>query len=873
MLDVHVVTHTHWDREWYHPYERFRQRLVELVDELIDAPPPPGESFLLDGQTIVLEDYLSVRPERADTLRHLLVEGRLEAGPWFVLADELIPSGEALVRNLLAGRRALHRFEATAPPVLYCPDSFGHPAALPSLAHGFGLSLIVLWRGYGGARWPAGDTVRWTAPGGDEALVFHLPRDGYEFGSHLPTDPTAAAERWGAMRAELGPRSSTGVLLVTHGADHHARPLDHETALQALEHAATDDHVRRSSLRSFAEQLVERSRNQHLPRIRGELRDSYGYTWTLQGTFGTRAAEKRLNAFAERALLREAEPWAALAWVARRRSRRALIDAAWRTLLTAHPHDTLCGTSIDHVAEAMEVRLRAATVQAHGVRDDALADLLGHDSAAARTRRERWHPMLVLRNRAPRARSGVALIDLREFVADVPVGPGSAPVEAMPIAAAAKSAALWPGAQVLSTELAIDRVESPRDYPDNDLVRRARVAAWVTSVPGYGLRCVALGGPVGTPPPQPVVARSRRMQNGLLAVEVSDEGAVTLVDEQGDRRLENVLGFEDEVDSGDLYTASPRGRVGAVELTKLRMLHRGPVRGEMELRFRVTESVGRRRVVRASIGVRLVLDAGASFLRVVTWGENLAVDHRLRAVVRSDVADPTVFADAAFGPQRRERIDVPPEDAAMESPPPTAPLQRYVSLFDEARGLTLFSDGLAEYEAREDGSLRVTLVRAVGELSRNDLPERPGHAGWPTSTPRAQSHGPFEAEFALLPHGARIPATVDAIERTADDVLVPLVGDTLRSALSIPPAIFGAELDGLGLTFSTLKESESGEWLVARCVNVTDEPRLGRWRFGRPISRAMLARLDETPVQELPVSEGAVAVEAGARAIVTILVR
>ena len=872
MLDVHVVSHTHWDREWYHPYERFRQRLVELVDELIDAPPPAGESFLLDGQAIVLEDYLSVRPERAAALRHLLRDGRLEAGPWFVLADELTPSGEGLVRNLLAGRRVLQRFEAAAPPVLYCPDSFGHPAALPSLAHGFGLPLIVLWRGYGGARWPAGDTARWTAPAGDEALVFHLPRGGYEFGSHLPTDPNAAAERWREMRAELGPRSSTGVLLVTHGADHHARQLDHESALQALERAAAADHVHRSSLRTFAEQLVERSRNRHLPRIRGELRDSYGYAWTLQGTFGTRAAEKRLNACAERALVREAEPWAALAWIARGHSRRALVDAAWRSLLMAHPHDTLCGTSIDRVAEAMESRLRAATAQAQGIRDDAIADLLGHDFAAARAQRESWRPMLVFRNRAPRARSGVALIDVREFVADVPVGPGSADAEPAPDIAAAKPAVLWPGAQVLSTAFAMDRVESPRHYPDNDLVRSTRVAAWITTVPGYGLRCIPLDEPAATPPPKAVVARGRRMHNGLLGVEVGDEGAVTLVVEQSGWRLENVLGFEDEVDLGDLYTASPRGHVGAVELTKFRVLQRGPVRGEMELRYRVTESIGRRRV-RANIGVRLVLDAGASFLRVVTSGENLAVDHRLRAVVRSDVTYPTVFADAAFGPERRERIDVPPEDAAMESPPPTAPLHRYVSLFDESRGITVFSDGLAEYEARDDGSLRVTLVRAVGELSKNDLPERPGHAGWPTPTPRAQSPGPFEAEFAVLPHGARVAATVDAIERAADDVLLPLIGGTVRSALSVPAPLVGAELEGLGLGFSALKESESGEWLVARCVNVTDDARPGRWRFGFPVSQAMMARLDESPLQDLAVRDGAVAFEAGARGIVTILVR
>src|SRR5512146_2222347 len=136
MLDVHVVSHSHWDREWYHPAEVFRQRLVALIDELIDDPPPVGQSFLLDGQAIAIQDYLDVRPDRRAAIESLLADGRLEAGPWYVLADELIPGGEALVRNLLTGARALRRIGAMPPPVLYCPDSFGHPAALPVIATG-----------------------------------------------------------------------------------------------------------------------------------------------------------------------------------------------------------------------------------------------------------------------------------------------------------------------------------------------------------------------------------------------------------------------------------------------------------------------------------------------------------------------------------------------------------------------------------------------------------------------------------------------------------------------------------------------------------------------------------------------------------------
>jgi alpha-mannosidase len=171
-LELLVIPHTHWDREWYHTAARFRQRLVPLIDELLDDPPPPGESFLLDGQAIVLEDYLEVRYERAAALGTLLRDGRLEAGPWYVLPDELIPGGEALVRNLLTGHDVVRRLGGEPPPVLYCPDSFGHPAILPELARGFGCDIVVLWRGYGGGRWPPGDTVRWRGPSGSQLSRF-----------------------------------------------------------------------------------------------------------------------------------------------------------------------------------------------------------------------------------------------------------------------------------------------------------------------------------------------------------------------------------------------------------------------------------------------------------------------------------------------------------------------------------------------------------------------------------------------------------------------------------------------------------------------------------------------------------------------------
>jgi hypothetical protein len=295
---------------------------------------------------------------------------------------------------------------------------------------------VVAWRGYGGARWPAGDAAWWRAPDGARALLVHLPPDGYEFGSRLPPALPSARERWAAMRAVLAPRARLGVALVTNGADHHALQERWGEAVDALARAAAPEPVRVASLGDVARLTLARAGERDaaadpLPEVAGELRDSYGYAWTLQGTFASRAAQKRRAAHAAGRLVRDAEPWAALAALragdAGAADRRAaLLRAAWRPLLECLPHDTLCGCSTDEVARAADARLDDCAAQARGLRADALAALLGHDADTARRWRDGWRPAAVVRNRAPRARGGVAEVELLTFVRDVPVGPGSA---------------------------------------------------------------------------------------------------------------------------------------------------------------------------------------------------------------------------------------------------------------------------------------------------------------------------------------------------------------------------------------------------------------------------------------------------------------
>jgi alpha-mannosidase len=872
-LRVLVVAHTHWDREWYHPAGYFRHRLVALVDEILDDPPAQGTSFLLDGQAIVLDDYLAIRPERRAELSALLRDGRLEAGPWYVLADELIPGGEALVRNLLAGRDALRALRAESPAVLYCPDAFGHPAALPDLAAGFGLTTVIAWRGYGGARCPSGDAVRWRAPSGADVLLYHLAPDGYELGSSLPDEPAAAAERWRRLESALAPRSTLGVVLLPNGADHHARQRRQREAVAALARAASPAEIIPASLRAFASAAQDAATLRELPVVEGELRDSYGYTWTLQGTLASRASQKRENARLERCVVRDVEPWLALAHDGGGGGARALLQGAWRALLEGHPHDTLCGTSLDSVATALDARHADVAVRADALRTDALTALLGHDVEGARRAQSKWKPAVVLRNRAPRARGGVVELQLTATIADVAVGPGSATRQGARQRAPAWRVAGMP-LQVLERRERIALTESPRDYPDADVVAEARAVGWVDSLAGYALETRPQGSPAraaAAAVPLPVRVEGTSMDNGLLRVTVEEDGSVTVHDLRRGRAIERAISLEEAADVGDLYTPAIRDAHPVPAPRRVRVVHRGPLRGELSLEWRLHD--GLRRAASSQCVVALVLDAGAPFARIRIEGSKAPPDHRLRLRVATGLQDARTIADAAFHLVERRPLRLGDAESEMEHVVPTAPLHRYVSRYGFAGGATVFSDGLAEYEALADGTVAVTLLRAVGTLSRHDLPERPGHAGWPADTPLAQSLGPYRAELALAPHGPDTPAQRQEVEQLADDVLLPLTGYTLRSNLRDATVAGGLELDGDGLAFGAAMPAREAGWVVLRCVNRTDSEVRGRWRTRCAIAEAKLARLDETPIQAVAPTRNDVAFVAPPHAIVTLLVR
>ena len=302
-----LVSHVHWDREWYRSFEEFRSRLVGTVDRVLElCAADPGYRFVLDGQAVVLDDYLALRPDRRTELAAAIGEGRVAVGPWYIQPDSLLPSGEAHVRNLLVGRRITTALGACS-RVAYVPDSFGHPAQLPQLFAGFGLGPFVYWRGNGDEIDALGPVWRWVAPDGSSVVAWHLS-DGYFGAAGIDADPTSAPDRLASAARRQADAGHDPVLLM-NGFDH--LPPDTTTAEVAAELTTRlGVTVQRVLLDDAASMLDAADR----PCFTGPLLGAR-IANLLPGVWSSRMPLKLANRACESLLVGWAEPWAALGGV------------------------------------------------------------------------------------------------------------------------------------------------------------------------------------------------------------------------------------------------------------------------------------------------------------------------------------------------------------------------------------------------------------------------------------------------------------------------------------------------------------------------------------------------------------------------------
>jgi hypothetical protein len=820
-----LVTHTHWDREWYRTHQDFRGRLVDAVDRLLElCAADAGYHFLLDGQSIVIEDYLEIRPDRREALAALCRDGRLAIGPWYVQPDSLLPSGEAHVRNLLEGLRVADDL-GRASRVAYTPDSFGHPDQFPQMLAGFGFEAFVYWRGNGGELDRLPPEYWWESPDGTRLLACHLARGYFNAVTGVDGDPAAAGRRIAVNAREQAEASRSGHVLLMNGVD-HVLPEPRTAELAEAIAKETGFGVERGLIEHFLETLPRPDGDAvH----RGELVGGRVAN-LLPGVWSARTWIKLRNRACEAALEGWAEPWSALAAALGAPDERPALRLAWRTLLPNHAHDSICGCSRDEVHEQMRGRFDAAEELADVTAQRALDRVAG----LGPTRLTPWtlEPEIAVFNPSPHPRSDVVRLPLDPHPWMAPVDGEDAIGGIHPLALRSLDP---PGFEVDGRPARV--LEAPVGrmtlLPDRRAVDLEFV---VEDVPAFGWKRLSLGAAERAPDEED---DGREIAAGDVSVRADDDGRFEIA--LGDRRFAGLGGIEDLGDRGDTYDADlldPESlRVASLTIRRLRHasgIQHLRIRRELCVPAGLAEDREHRAGPEARIAVEIELRVAPGVPRVDARVrvENEARDHRLRLCFPTGAPVATFDAATTFGVARRTPGAADDTDW-IHPAPATFPCQGWV----HAGGLTVVAPGLNEAEVTADGAIAFTLLRCVGDLSRHDLRSRPGPAGPGSATPAAQCPGPLEARLAFF-------AGLDpAAARDAE------LG--LRAGFAGPDPLVepGRPLLALdGAVLSALKPADSGAGVIVRVLNPTDADREVTLTPGWPTDgRAEPVRLDESP--------------------------
>jgi alpha-mannosidase len=320
--------------------------------------------FMLDGQMAVVDDYLEVRPDDEERIRALATAGRISMGPWYILMDEFLTSGETIIRNLQMGLRRAAAFGG-AMDVGYLPDMFGHIAQMPQILRLAGFTNAVVWRGVPSTVTKSG--FFWEAPDGSTVRAEYL-HDGYSNGATLPDDAKALVQRVASHLEEVG-ELVIDDLLYMNGSDHlMPQPWLGRVVVEAND--LQDDLS--FDITSLPEYLAT-APTKGLERWKGELRSGFRADM-LMGVTSNRVDVKRMGGSAVRELERRAEPLAALFQTPSEWPTRQL-ELAWKEIVRNSAHDSICACSIDDVVDAVMHRYAGARTIARGLAERATKSL------------------------------------------------------------------------------------------------------------------------------------------------------------------------------------------------------------------------------------------------------------------------------------------------------------------------------------------------------------------------------------------------------------------------------------------------------------------------------------------------------------------
>ena len=864
---IYYFASTHWDREWYRPFQEFRLMLVERIDEIIQVleEDPEFSLFTFDGQTILLDDYCEIRPENRQRLTNLIQSGRIIIGPWYTMPDELLVSGESLIRNLFIGHQLADAYGGKPMKVGFLCDVFGHAAQVPQILAGFGIHAALVGRGTNQADFPA--YFIWQAPDGTGCLTFKVPEStGYaSFWAdvYLPHsgNPQAMLDAAVHYVEQETRRSAVPYVVLMDGMDHeriHRQAPGLAAKLADLYHCP----VEFASLEQVAADVATYASThpEDLPVRPGEL------IWTAQATtnhhmliphtlssrYDIKLANDQCQSLYEKWVL------PLMAFLSATQPEKPIPAAFWqegyRQITENHAHDSICGCSIDAVHQDMHYRFRQARAIGSRLVNDSLLRLA---RPAAQTAADPSR-MLTVFNPLPFARKETLVVNL-DFPADYPHRFAEYKrFEARNTFRLVDAS----GAEVPYQLLHVHRNRFARDVQERySTAADIHQIALVADLPAMGTaeyQILPVAGPVRYM--TGMATSDHGCENAFLALEISDQGTLSILDKRNGRTWSNLIDYRDCGEIGDGWHHVPpiddrivtsRGSACSIELAD-----DGPARCTFTvkrvLRLPAGLDTSAGQIQRSStekdvlITTQISLGIESRFVDIETTVDNVVCNHRLQLVLPTGLPDPHFEADQAFCFVRRKTgLDRTTGDW-YEHDVLERPFESIVCKRDETRtGLAFLSGGgLHECSALEDaqGTILITLLRSFAKTHLTD------------GEPDGQLQGQQLYRYRLMPLGP---------DDHYDDLLK--VRDTLQAGqrAMTRPSRSGEqassqpgwlEVTGRDLAVTMIKPAEKGSGTIVRIVNYGSQVQEARLTTLQQMSSLSRSDMLEERTDALPFS-------------------
>lgn len=738
---VHVVSHSHWDREWYLPLENHKMRLVNLIDGIIEACKDNRFiNFQMDGQVLPVEDYLEVRPENREKVYSLIKQGKIKIGPWYILQDSFLTSAESNVRNLEIGIRKAKELGVPA-MIGYFPDTFGNIGQGPQILKKAGINNAYFGRGVKATGFAnvviedftsRNSELYWTSPDGSKVLSV-LFANWYCNGVDMPSDKDLLKKYLDRKIEDMEKYASTRHLLLMNGCDHSPVQKNIGEIIELANTLYEDYEFVHSDLETYADEVEREVFDKNLNEIKGELRSQNTDGWgTLQGTSSSRYDLKYYNKLVEMRLEEIIQPLYTML-IDKNKYPYEKIDYIYRHLLTNHPHDSICGCSIDTVHDGNLRRFKDCMEAIDYLEDEAklyLSENISHDSDFDYT--------FVVINTTPyyQRKEASVLIDYdkRYFQG----------YEYHKIIQELKDLKISE-LQVVDDNQAYDTyikdlgVNFGYDLPENSFrkgyySRQIMVKIMVElepfefrkfrleKRPGYHEKANKLD--------------IRMLETDYYEIEINDNATLNIKDKRNNNLYKNVLMIEDSGDIGNeyIYKQSYDNKViKSSEMLECIVEEQTTKRLAIKIKEKICLPISADELLKDEqrylvdikdrkskrsnekkdfiIKKEILLDKINPTIEVNIEIDNDIKDHRMRVIFGHDFDIESIYPESIF-----EVVERPAKaPKTWTNPDYTQNFNRFIQVKDKTGGFTVSSLGVQEYEQGE-GGLYLTLFRSIGEM-------------------------------------------------------------------------------------------------------------------------------------------------------------